>query len=366
MAREAVHHIVAAILSLFTLAACGAAPPESGSSWGEADALFHRDARWLGADAAYSVHLGGERVLWLFGDTFVATTDAHVRSESEMVRNTVGIQEGLDPRDATFRPYWGIDADGTPASFFAEDGDLWHWPGGAAMLDDGSLVVFLSILRSVPEGLGFASAGWRVAHIDDASAPPDTWAPRFVDPPAQAFDANVSAVVRDGEWVVALATRFEGMHRGYLVRWSQRALMGDDLASGRWWAGSERGWVALAELGGEPAVVIDDAAPESSLHFDESRAEWIHVASYGFGASYVGLRRAPALTGPWSAPERVFTPPESRGPEPFVYAAKAHPELVGDDGGLVVTYATNSFDFWALFRDEGAGLYWPRFVRIAP
>jgi len=78
------------------------------------------------------------------------------------------------------------------------------------------------------------------------------------------------------------------------------------------------------------------------------------------------LRTAPALTGPWSAPAIVYRPPESDGPQPFVYAAKAHPWLVGPEAvDLVVTYATNSFEFTDLLTKEGEqSLYWPRFVTI--
>lgn len=115
-----------------------ACTPESGRSLPAADGLFRQDTRWLGADAAYSVPLQDGRVLWLFGDTFVATSDAHVRTESEMVRNTVAIQRGDDPRTATFEPAWRVEEDGSPASFFPEDGERWHWPGGAAQLEDGT------------------------------------------------------------------------------------------------------------------------------------------------------------------------------------------------------------------------------------
>jgi len=90
------------------------------------------------------------------------------------------------------------------------------------------------------------------------------------------------------------------------------------------------------------------------------------VASYGFGATEIGLRTALAPTGPWSAPAFVYRPPESDRPRPFVYAAKAHPELVGPEPtDLVVTYATNSFAFADLLTKQGEQiLYWPRFVAV--
>ena len=166
--------VVAAALAS-SLPACGSESDQSpasatGTSFAAADGLFHQEPRWLGADGAYSIALGGDRVVWLFGDTFVATSDALVRSQSRLVRNTVAVATGLNPTTATMQFAWHTAADSGPASFFAEDGDHWHWPGGGVRLAGGPLVVFLSILRPDSGGLGFASAGWRVALIDDPDA----------------------------------------------------------------------------------------------------------------------------------------------------------------------------------------------------
>jgi hypothetical protein len=358
-----------ALVLVAAATACdGGAPPApevTGEAWAAADSLFHRDPSWLGADAAYSIDLGNDRSLWLFGDTFVATSDAHVRSEARMPRNTLALQSGRDPVTADIGFFWRTGPDGAPASFFPEQGERWHWPGhGARLGEGGPLVLFLSVLRPTPgQGLGFASAGWRAVVIDAPDADPAGWAPRAVEIPAAPFDAIVGgAVVREGGWVTALATRFEGTHTGYLARMRE-----DDLMAGaavpEWWAGA-RGWVGQAALDGLPEAVLDDAGAECSLHFDAGLGRWIHVASRGFGATTIAVRIAERIEGPYSAAVDAFTPPESSGPSPFVYAAKAHPELAGPDGGLVVTYATNSFDFGTLFKPEGAALYWPRFVRV--
>lgn len=341
------------------------APQASGASWAEADALFHADPRWLGADGAYSVDLGGDRSLWLFGDTFVATSDAHVRSESRMVRNTIGLQTGRDPEAAEMAFFWRADADGGPGSYFPEDGERWLWPGhGVRLGEGGPLVLFLSVLRASPgDALGFASAGWRAVVVDQPDADPAEWAPRTVAIPETPFDAVAGcAAVREGGWVIALATRFSGAHVGYLMRLREADLIAG-AASPEWWAG-DRGWVAEADLGGAPAAVIDDAGAECSLHFDAALGLWVHVASRGFGATTIAVRVAERLEGPYSSPVDAFVPPESKAADPFVYAAKAHPQLVVGAGELAVTYATNSFDFATLFQPEGASLYWPRFVRL--
>jgi hypothetical protein len=343
-------------------AGCGddllaAAVAASGASWPNADALFHQDPRWLGSDGAYSIDLGGGRVAWLFGDTFVATSDAHVRTQAVMPRNTVAVETGLDPTTATMTFAWGGGA-GTPSSFFPEDGADWHWPAAGVRLPGGPLIVFLSIERASSGGLGFAGAGWRAVSIANPDDPPSAWVRTRLDPPAQAWTANVgTAVALDGDFVLALAT--DDAHRGMLARLSVASLAAGALDGIQWWDGAA--WGA-----GPPAVVIDDAGSEASLHRNNELGLWIHVASRGFGATTIAVRTAPEVTGPWSSPEDAFTPPESLGADPFVYAGKAHPELATGDGSLAVTYAVNSFTFGDLLTPEGqASLGWPRFAKLS-
>ncbi len=332
----------------------------SGAQWPEADALFRQDPRWLGADGAFSIPLGDGRVLWLFGDSFVAKTPANVRSQSTMVRNSVAVQTGDDPLTAAMTFHWHGSAT-APASFWPEDGDRWYWPQHGVRLGP-ALVVFLSRVKPTPgHGLGFEADGWRAAVIDDASGSPAGWTPRLVTPASSPTGLVVGAAVNVvGDHVIALAQREPGNHTGYLVRWRS-----DDLAAGRldaaeWWAG-QRGWVAASRLEGDPTPILDDAGPECSLHFDAALERWVHVRSDGFGATTIVVSFAPQIEGPWSKPALAFRPPESDRPDAFVYAAKGHPELRGAD--LVTTYATNTMaGFDALVRDTS--IYYPRFVRL--
>mgnify|MGYP005839008705 CR=1 FL=1 len=347
---------------------CIASGPTGRPFW-EAERLFHQDPRWLGADGALSVHLTNDRILWLFGDTFIATSNALVRSESKLVRNTVAIQTGNDPRTASVAFKWGQEADGSPASFFPEHGGRFYWPGHGIRLDEGPLVIFLYSLIATPgKGLGFECVGYAMAMIDNPDDPLQAWKPRIIDAKPNPFDAvPATAVVRDKGYVVALAIRQQGTHAGALVRYPVASLAQGDVTTAEWWAGHGQGWVPASLLGkGGPAFVLDDAGAECSLHWDTRTKSFIHVASYGFGATTIGLRTAQALTGPWSPPMMVYRPPESDDPHPFVYAAKAHPELIGPHpNDLIVTYATNSFEFADLLtkRDERT-LYWPRFVAV--
>jgi len=364
---------LALLLTMLMVVVSSAELPAPGSQTGraytEAEGLFRQDSRWLGADAALSVPIGKGRTVWLFGDTFVAKTSACVRSQSDMVRNTIAIQTGEDPRVATMTFHWGRDSDGSPASFFMKRDRRWYWPGHGIRLEEGPLVVFLYATVATPgKGLGFANAGYAIAVIDDPDASPEKWNPRIVDIAPSAFDAvPATAVVKDGGYIVAVAIRQEGTHAGALVRYPTISLSRGDVDDAEWWAGSERGWVPEASLAANgPAYVLDDAGSECSLHWDERVSSFVHIASYGFGSSTIGLRTALDITGPWSRPVVVYRPPESDSPQPFVYAAKAHPELAGvETADLVVTYATNSFEFGDLFTQQGeSSLYWPRLVLV--
>jgi len=347
---------------------CIASGP-SGRPFPEAERLFHQDPRWLGGDGALSIRLSDDRILWLFGDSFIATSNAHVRSESTLVRNTVAIQTGKDPRTASIAFGWGQEPDGSPAAFFPDRGEHFYWPGHGIRLDEGPLVIFLYAIVATPgKGLGFEPVGYAIAVIANADEPLQAWRPRIKDAKADTFDAvPATAVVQANGYVVAVAIRQEGTHAGALVRYPADALARGDLTKAEWWAGDARGWVPASMLGEDgPAIVLDDAGSECSVHWDTRTGSFIHVTSYGFGATEIGMRTAPALTGPWSSPAIVYRPPESDAPRPFVYAAKAHPELVGPDpADLVITYATNSFEFADLLTEQGERtLYWPRFVVV--
>lgn len=341
----------------------------AGRPFAEAERLFRADPRWLGADGALSVPISEGRILWLFGDTFVATSNAHLRTESEMLRNTVAIQTRDDPRTASIAFHWRQDSDGSPASFFPERGDTWYWPGHGILLDEGPLIIFLySIVATAGHGLGFVSRGYALAVIDNPTGSPETWDLRIIDAPPITFDTvPATAVIREDAYVVAVAIRQEGTHAGPLDRYPVTSLARGDATAAEWWTGNAEGWIPASSLGERaPAFVLDDAGSECSLHWNERTRSFVHVASYGFGASMIGMRTAQHLTGPWSSPRSIYHPPESDGPRPFVFAAKAHPAFSDPNAAdLIVNFATNSFEFRDLLTQAGMRiLYWPRFVVV--
>ncbi len=340
-----------------------------GKEYKGAELLFHRNPQWLGADAALSIPLTKNRILWLFGDSFIATSEANIRSESKIARNSIAIQKGNNPETAMISFYWRQDTEGMPTSFFPGSEEKWYWPGHGIRLKSGPLILFLYSFTETPdEGLGFAHSGFAIAIIDDPDISPDLWKPYITVAQNSKFDAvPATAVIQEGEYIVALAIRQTGIHAGALVRYPISNIVKGDLKTSEWWMGKEKGWVSESSIGEDgPLFIIDDAGSECSIHWDKRSKSFIHIASYGFGATTIGMRTANSITGPWSEQKLIFRPPESNGYRPFVYAAKAHPELIGPSASdLVITYATNSFDFADLFLPENSSsLYWPRFVSV--
>jgi hypothetical protein len=348
---------------LLAMTACTTAPPQHfvAEPWPVADALFQQDPHWLGGDAIYSVDLGHERILWLFGDSFVATGEQHDRRASAMVRNTIAVQRGHAPATAQLQFAWRTGDDGKPAPFFPNHDAEGYWPLHGIRLDGGPLLLWQTRVRNTPgQGLGFAIDGWRILRVDNPDAEPLQWQWREMHVGSVSFPCVMgTSVWRRGDYVEVLGTRGNGPHEGLLCRFSIAELSGD-AAVPQWWNGTTWG-TSVSPPG--PRCVLDEAGPECSLH--PQGAWWLHVYSRGFGRSTVAVHTASASTGPWSQAIDVFTPPESLSAKPFVYAAKAHPELSAGDGWLAVSYAANAFEFASLFTEAGQReLYWPRFWRV--
>lgn len=370
--------------------------------------MFRRDPRWHGADAAYSVPLSGDRTLWLFGDTFVGPS----RREARIVHNTLAVQEGTDPSTAPLRPVFGGTAQ-DPEPFFGAEPGTWLWPMAGARTPAG-LVVFLMRVRSARPDLPtmldawraagslhfFEVFGWTAALIDNPDEDPSGWRVRMVEtPPVVDRVMPGAGAVCDGEHLYAYGwrdghelrpglirrrPRYHGHwrpRRAFLARWPVTDLHAG-LQHPQWWDGT--GWTP--ELSAA-VPVIDSPATEFTVHRDGDgfvltealpwfrgvdgvRAlHWLRVLkrlpSTGRALSLLGLipvsvstRRASQPQGPWSRPQRAFTPKVAK--DVLVYAGKAHPQLSGP--GLVCSYAQIALKADRTLDDDS--LYYPRFVVV--
>ncbi len=341
----------------------GDAPAGRGEAWPAADVLFQIDTRFLGADGAYTVDLGGDRVLWLFGDTLVARDETRNYRTSAFLRNTVAIQTGRDPSRAFMRFYWRHDDDGAPQSWLPEEpGGHWYWPGQGIRIGQ-TLVLFYGRLRQdgAPGPSSFADEGWTAHVIDNPDAEPSAWRPRLalLPPDTSGSTSLGEAVVRDpdpGSDHVYVYGTHGAHHAVFVARFSAAAMQAGDLSHPAYYCGGT--WAE----GCTPSDLIDIGYPELSVHHDARLGLYLMVASTGYGSTGLGWRSAPRPEGPWSRIRDVYRPVESFRDGSFNYAGKAHPELTGPGGGLVVTYVPSAFESQPPALD--ATLYHPHFVRV--
>ena len=348
---------------LALVAGCASEPFASPKAqpWPEADRLFHDEPRWLGGDGAYAVDLGGGRVLWLFGDSFVAPAPGLSRRQAKMVRNTVAVTTGYEPSRATIQ-FHLRELGGRPAPFCPDEGEHWRWPGPGARVGS-RLLLFLSVLRSVPTGLGFAHHRTEAVLIDNPDEPPLSWQTRPVAVPENPFGVAIGAgaLFVDQGHLYALSPVEPGDHAMHLLRWPLAAAQEGELSRPEWYTGAAAGWIALDQIRERPLPVFRDGQTELSLHYDAVARSYVVIQVDGFGAANLAARSAQRLEGPWSPLQTVYRPLESATRGVLVYSAKAHPFLLGG-GATVATYCTNHSDFAALVNDDR--IYFPRFVRL--
>lgn len=279
-----------------------------------------------------------------------------------MVSNSVAVQTGYDPSQATATFYWGQEKDGRPGPFFPDLPGVRYWPGHGVRLGE-RLLIFLMGVHPSDEGLGFEVKDWAAVLVANPDDEPSRWRMDWIDTPRnpiQIIVGSASVLTRDG-FLYAYGAREPGPeHSIYLARWSMAAAAEGDLSGMEWWAGEERGWVADG-VGPSAAVpVFSDAQTELTVHYDTASDTFMEFQTWGFGASVIVRRTAPDLTGPWSAPDTVHVPQQIHFPDIMIYQGKAHAHLEGAD--LVITYCTNSFDFGDHLAEPW--LYFPRIVRL--
>jgi hypothetical protein len=342
-----------ALLAAF-LAGCAAPPPSAT----ELDLLFSpQNSPWRGADAAYSVPLAPGRILWLFGDTFVAPPGVEGRAGSRMIRNSLALQTLPQAPGYFWRSVKGQAAD----AFAPESGEGWLWPLSGQRLGSKLYLFMMQMIAKGEGAFGFAFLKTVLVTVDNPDQDPAAWTvhqrtiPHIRRSPDGDLFFGGASVLHEGRLYIYGVRESRGKGKGIVVAAVDPASIDD---FGSWTFFDGKAW--------------DRAAESARPLFGGGSVEMsVSPIPGGFAAVYTDqgmspdilLRRAPQPQGPWSAPEilhRCVEPQWSRNY--FCYAAKAHPELAASDRELVVTYTCNSMSFPEVVKD--LRIYRPRFVRV--
>ncbi len=312
---------------------------------------------WYGGDGAYSIRLDDRRVLWLFGDTFVAKQEG--RRDRRGMKVVLGTTLAISTctAESGFRiRYFLKRKNGEFVSSFG-NGE-WLWPQDP-FLAGGTLYVPLVSIQSRPEMEGpfkFEVAGHKIARIRDFSGPdPNRWTHDLLDltpgvlPGIKAFAAT-SAVFRDHVYFYPLYGLDAGevVVLGNILARIPVDRLDDPARAVEYWTRAGR-W----EKDPDPAnvkVVLDAAASEMSVRHHPEIGKWVavHLSLQNRGDRML-YQTAEAPEGPWSDPVILLGPiPEVDRKSPlydqnnFCYAGKEQREFTRGDN-LIVTYVCNSF-----------------------
>lgn len=323
---------------------------------GEADRYFTTDPVWRGGDGASSIDLENEKVLWLFSDSFICTDSSRLRINSDLIRNSIAIQEGYNLQNAPVTYYWNTTKK-KPHAFFTAKGKFWYWTGHGIMLRD-KLLIFLMNVRSIKSGLGFEIFGWDAVLVSNPLDDPTAWKTEYIEgSETYGLIAGSSAVLKDDKYVYAFGAVEPATHEAYVLRWTiDDACMGH-LNKPEW--GFNGKWKTRNSHTPVPEPLFIGAT-EYSVHYDSALEKFIQVQSYGFGEGKIGIRMSDRIEAGWTEPYVVYTPEYPGVRKPLIYAAKAHPELLAE--GIYITYNVNSADFGELL--ENHDLYFPKFVLL--
>ena len=331
------------------------------------DALFENSSGWTGADGAYSLALSKDTTLWMFGDTWLGEIRNGEHVNATIVNNTIAIQSGLSPTNASVEYYFGRTADNEPAAFIRPaDGRGWLWIYHGVLCRQGLYLFLIQIERTpTPRDFGFKPVGTWLAHVSNPRDPPGSWRinrfripwGRFTSSEATLFG---SWVLRREPWLYIYGTTEDvvnGFHHKYMIlaRVHENELADFD----RWRFYAKGSWLpdfSMAER------LCGGMANEYSVSFVQALRKFAVIYSESGSSRNIVARFASHPWGPWTDSVVLYQCPEiALGDDILCYAAKGHPELSSTPDEVIITYVANSTDFYKMAAD--ARLYRPRFLR---
>ena len=133
---------------------------------------------WCGSDLAFSIPLEPNKILWLFGDTFIQPDPTiKGRKGAAIINNSIAIQfNPKSPQKSSIKYYWKHTA-ASPQSFFITKGQPgFLWPFSAALICD-KLYVFAMRMehKNITDVFGFIQIGNEIISIRNPHDDPEKW-----------------------------------------------------------------------------------------------------------------------------------------------------------------------------------------------
>ncbi len=299
----------------------------------------------LGQDGGQSIVVGDE-VLFVFSDTLIASHQPGGGESTHVLANSAAFAgAGGSLAEAVAGMRFLTDATGFPRPVLASTpaehaAGLRFWPEHGCTVEDEVYLFYLGIETVDPgDAWGFRNRGVGLAVLDREAATARRvggdggWLLWSAD--ADDFHLGVQ-VLRHGDDVHVFGSRRHGLDVEAIVARVDAGHIADPsayrfLGDGGSWVADVAAARSLGPAGGDYSVSRNHHLGCYLMVYVDSHSKDLLV------------RRADAVTGPYSPPERVGRVPHDPGSE-LVYLAFEHPAFAGDGGSrIVVTYSQPYF-----------------------
>jgi hypothetical protein len=360
--------LLLALLASHLLACVGPVGPQGSDAEQRCWPEFPYQGGWLGGDAAYSVALDDRETVWLFGDSFVASSEQPDRSGSAFIHNSVGVSRCDRNGDWRIEYTWGRDDEGKPTAFLQrEQAGSWWWLFDGFVHAGRLYLGLLEVEETEPDGvlqMPFGFTGVKLGRIANPAAPPTEWRVDVIaltSQPTRPRMLPASSFVESGDYVYLFSfiDRGDGGYPRGLARVPLRALDGEtrDVSHALEYLASDDRWKPGIDAD-DAKILMDDTATEMSVRYHADIGRWIAIYNYpdvgeGFPektpSDTIWVRTAEQLEGPWSERRSVYHIPELSPSyvggfdrNTGCYAAKEHPQF-GSGRRITFTYVCNLF-----------------------
>jgi hypothetical protein len=311
---------------------------------------------WYGGDGAYSIKLDQERILWLFGDTFVDRKEGRKdRIDMDFIAGTTLAISTCSVSNEFIIKYYLKKKNGEFVSSFGEN--EWLWPQDPFIVNDVLYIPLIVVTATNNEGelFNFRITGHRLARIKDfSSADPYKWNLDYIDlTPAIPTDIRAFATTS------VVHKNYIYFYPFYVYSKDKVNVFGNILA--RIPAGKIDNPAEAVEyltkdgswqnkLNPESVkIVLNTGLSELSVRYHPTDKKWmaVYLNTQNKGDKLL-YQTAEKPEGPWSEPKNMGLPvpevdPQSRlyDKNNFCYAGKEHIEF-SRNKNMIVTYVCNS------------------------
>ena len=325
---------------------------------------------WVGGDLAFSMALEKNRILWLFGDSFIQRKIAQrSRVDSEILSNSVAIQSGsFGEASMKLRFFWRNEENSPRAMFDDNSIPGRIWPLSSVLLGKKLFVFAIRIVQTnVEDAFGFRQVGNQIFEIGNPFESPNKWKMTVYELPwKQELGSFGSNNLIDTNFLYIYGYQKTSpvvTDPPHLFIARMNLLKNYDIKNMNHWEfrdGVTQMWTSDRE---KISPIFERSNTEFSVTYLPEFKKYILVANMGKNGKHITIRFSDTPYGPFTDPQIIYTCPEVNwSPHYFCYAVKAHPELSRNKDELIITYLTNSKSLQSCIDD--LRIYYPRFIKL--